>query len=59
MFYKSEKNFTQISYVHAVYKEYMEGKFVVKRLSGDYNRISVDKAEEYVNKTAKDAVVII
>lgn len=42
-----------------VYKEYMEGQFVVKRLSGDFNKISVDQAVEHVNKTSKDAGGIV
>ncbi|KAK4881851.1 hypothetical protein RN001_005170 [Aquatica leii] len=42
-----------------VYQEFCDGNFVVKRLNGGFNRISVDQALEYVNKTSKDAGGIV
>lgn len=42
-----------------VHKEILEGNFVVKRLTGNFNRLSVDQALEHVNKTSKDAGGIV
>ncbi|KAK4877224.1 hypothetical protein RN001_009730 [Aquatica leii] len=42
-----------------VYQEFCNGNFVVKRLNGGFNRISVDQALEHVNKTSKDAGGIV
>ncbi|KAK4885392.1 hypothetical protein RN001_001663 [Aquatica leii] len=42
-----------------VYQEFCDGIFVVKRLNGGFNRISVDQALEHVNKTSKDAGGIV
>lgn len=42
-----------------VHAEFMRGDFVVKRLQGNFNLLSVDQALEHVNKTSKDAGGIV
>ncbi|XP_072398756.1 uncharacterized protein [Diabrotica undecimpunctata] len=42
-----------------VHEEFMRGNFVVKRLNGNFNQLSVDQALEHINKTSKDAGGIV
>ncbi|CAG9760339.1 unnamed protein product [Ceutorhynchus assimilis] len=42
-----------------VYEEFIEGNFVVKRLSGNFNQLPVDQALEHINKSSKDAGGIV
>lgn len=42
-----------------VHKEFMNGNFVVKRLNGNFNQLSIDQALEHINKNSKDAGGIV